>query len=84
MALFIFAPYLICNVLLYALNGSLVPDREWGVRVPGLFGVVILYVMVRAVVKKYRNSGNRVQFRCEMIVWACLLPWELMSLVAFS
>src|SRR5258708_15245454 len=33
--------------------------------------------------RSYRDHGNRVQYRCELIVWACLLPWELMSLVAF-
>jgi DNA-binding CsgD family transcriptional regulator len=81
--LFVFMSYLICDVLLYAWNGALVADREWGVLAPGLFGVVVLYVMARAIVKKYRDKGNRVAFRCEMIVWACLLPWELMSLVAF-
>jgi len=82
-AVFVFLPYLICDVLLYALNGKLVPDREWGVIVPGLYGIIVLYIMVCAIVKKYRMHGDLAQFRCELIVWACLLPWEVMSLVAF-
>lgn len=82
-AVFVFLPYLICDVLLYAINGKLIADREWGVIVPALYGITVLYIMAWAIVKKYRAHGNHMQFRCELIVWTCLLPWEIMSLVAF-
>jgi len=80
---FVFVPYLICDVALYAWNGELVPDREWGVLVPALYGLLVLFVMVRAIVKKYKAHSDLMQYRCELLVWSCLLPWEAMSLVAF-
>jgi len=80
---FVFLPYLVCDVFFYAWNGELVSDREWGVLVPALYGLVVLFVMVKAIVKKYKAHGDRMQYRCELLVWSCLLPWEAMSLVAF-
>jgi DNA-binding CsgD family transcriptional regulator len=81
--LFLLLPYLIFDVILYALNGSLVPDRELGVIIPAIYGLVVLIAMLQAIVKKYNNSGYVLQYRCELLVWATVLPWELMSVFAF-
>jgi DNA-binding CsgD family transcriptional regulator len=76
-------PYLIFDVILYALNGSLIPDRELGVIVPAIYGVIVLIAMLRAIMKKYKEGGHVLQYRCELLVWATVLPWELMSVFAF-
>ena len=61
--LFTLLPYLIFDVILYALNGKLVPDQELGVLIPAVYGLVILGVMLRAIIRKYRTGGKLRQFR---------------------
>ncbi|MDR6941369.1 helix-turn-helix transcriptional regulator [Mucilaginibacter pocheonensis] len=80
---FVFLPYLVFDVVLYALNGDLIPDREWGVLVPAIYGLVVLVMMFRSIWDKYKSSGNRCRFWCEVSVWLAILPWEVMSVFAF-
>ncbi|MES2277923.1 MAG: LuxR C-terminal-related transcriptional regulator [Bacteroidota bacterium] len=81
--LFTLLPYLIFNVLIYALNGKLVPDRELGVLVPAAYGLVVLGLMLRAIFRKFRLGGNSRQFRCEILVWLAVIPWEASCVFAF-
>jgi DNA-binding CsgD family transcriptional regulator len=82
-ALFLLVPYVLFDVVLYALNGKLIPDRELGVLIPGTYGLVVLVVMFRAIVRKYQDSGDLAQYRCELLVWFTVLPWGAMSVFAF-
>jgi len=81
--IFEFVPFLICNVGLYAWNGRLIPDREWSVAVPAIYGVVILLFMLRESTRKYRSGGDKTQYFCELLVWGGIAPWELMVIFAF-
>jgi DNA-binding CsgD family transcriptional regulator len=81
--LFILFPYLIFDVILYAINGKLMPDRELGVFVPAVYGIVILTAMLRAIIRKFKATGKLRQYRCELAVWAAIIPWEVMSVFAF-
>jgi DNA-binding CsgD family transcriptional regulator len=82
-SIFTLSPYLMFNVLVYALNGKLVPDREWGVMIPAIYGIVVLIAMFRAIVKKHKAGAPVRQYRCELLVWAAIIPWEIMSVFAF-
>jgi len=81
--LFVLLPYALFDVVVYGVNGRLVPDREIGVLIPALYGLVVLGFMLKAIRKKYRATGDRRQYYCELLVWLALLPWEGMSLFAF-
>ncbi|EHQ24620.1 helix-turn-helix transcriptional regulator [Mucilaginibacter paludis] len=81
--LFTLLPYLVFDVVAYALNNDLVGDRELGVLVPAAYGLIVLAVMLRAIISKFRATGKRRQFRCELLVWAAIVPWEAMSVFAF-
>jgi DNA-binding CsgD family transcriptional regulator len=81
--LFLLLPYLVFNVLLYALNGRLVFDREWGVLVPAAYGIVVLIAIFRAITRKRRESTEWAQYREALAVWVAILPWEAMSVFAF-
>lgn len=81
--IFEFLPFLVCNVLLYAWNGKLVIDREWGVAIPAIYGVVILLLMLRESIHKYRSGKDKTQYYCELLVWGGIVPWELMVIFAF-
>ncbi|WP_214072603.1 helix-turn-helix transcriptional regulator [Mucilaginibacter sp. dw_454] len=81
--LFLILPYLLFDVILYALNDKLIPDRELGVLIPGTYGLVVLAVMLRAIIKKHKDGGDIAQYRCELLVWFTVLPWEAMSVFAF-
>lgn len=81
--LFLLLPYLVFNVLLYLLNGQLIPDQEWGVLVPATYGVVVLAAICRAIRGKRRDDAEWPGYREALAVWLALLPWEAMSLFAF-
>jgi DNA-binding CsgD family transcriptional regulator len=80
--LFILLPYLLF-VAVYLANNQLIPDREWSVMVPAIYGIVILLVMLRAIILKYRETGKKRIFRCELAVWLAIIPWEVMVVFAF-
>ena len=79
---FLLLPYLVFDVV-YGINGNLMADREWSVIVPGIYGVIVLAAMLRAIIGKYKRTRKRRQFRCELAVWIAILPWEVMVLFAF-
>jgi DNA-binding CsgD family transcriptional regulator len=78
----ILLPYVIFDVV-YAINGDLIADREWGVIIPAVYGMVVFTAMLRAIIAKYRHTHKRRQFRCELAVWIAIIPWEVMVLFAF-
>jgi len=82
-SIFTFGPYVIFDVILYAYNGKLIPDRELGVVIPAIYGLVVLTAMFRAIRRKYQLTGKLRQYRCELAVWAAIIPWEVMSVFAF-
>jgi DNA-binding CsgD family transcriptional regulator len=80
--LFILLPFAIFSIA-YLFNNQLPGDREWTVLVPALYGMVVLWAMLRAILVKYRETGNRRRYRCELAVWLAILPWEAMAVFAF-
>jgi len=81
--LFILLPYGIFNVIAYDVNGSITLDKQIGVIIPGVYGLVVLAVMLRAIRLKYQEKGNKRLYVCELVVWASFLPWEAMTAFAF-
>src|SRR3569833_3024023 len=81
--LFTLVPYVVFDVVLYALNSQLIPDRELGVIIPAAYGLILLTAMLRAIIRKYKLTGKLRQYRCELAVWIAILPWEVMSVFAF-
>lgn len=80
--LFNMLPFIIFDVI-YALNGQLMIDQEWGVIIPGLYGLLVLSLMFRAILRHYRRTGNKAFRFCTFAVWLAILPWEVMCLFAF-
>jgi DNA-binding CsgD family transcriptional regulator len=81
--LFLIVPYLIFDVLLYLLNDRLVPDREWGVLIPFVYGIVVLTVILRSVLQQYHHTRDKQRLREALGIWMAVLPWQLMSVFAF-
>lgn len=81
--LFELTPFVICDVLLYAWNGNLIIDREWGVVIPAIYGLVMLLLMLRESTLKYKSGGDKTQYYCELLVWGGIVPWEIMVVFAF-
>jgi DNA-binding CsgD family transcriptional regulator len=80
--LFLLFPYIIFDFV-YAVNGKLAPDREWSTIVPGIYGIIVLSIMLRSIRHKFKQTRNRRHYRCQLMVLIAVIPWELMSLLAF-
>lgn len=77
------APFALFNILLYGLNGQLAVDRRFTVLIPAAYGLVLLRAMYVAARKEYLESEDRLSYIEQLLVWAAILPWEVMSVFAF-
>ncbi|MDB5086112.1 MAG: hypothetical protein JWR09_106 [Mucilaginibacter sp.] len=71
------------NVLLYLWNGNIRLDSELGVIVPFVYGFVVLTAMYKAIRLKFRESGNKQDYREQIAVFIAILPWQAMVVFAF-
>ncbi len=64
--LFILLPYVVFSVV-YVGNDQVLTDREWAVLAPGLYGIVLLLAILRAIVTL--NTGKRVTTDGSVASW---------------
>ncbi|GAA4090912.1 helix-turn-helix transcriptional regulator [Mucilaginibacter panaciglaebae] len=80
--LFLMLPYFIFFVIVYAINGKLNVDIRFGMIVPFIYAVVLLWVMFRAIRKKYEADRNRNEYLEEIAMYCAVTPW--LSLAFFG
>jgi DNA-binding CsgD family transcriptional regulator len=80
--LFLMLPYLIFFVIIYAINGNLQGALKWGMIIPFIYAIVLLWVMFRAIMEKNRKEKNREQFLEAVALYIAVSPWA--SLTVFG
>jgi DNA-binding CsgD family transcriptional regulator len=80
--LFLMLPYFIFFVVVYAINGKLNVDIRFGMIVPFIYAIVLLWVMFQAIRKKYKADGNRNTYLEEIATYGAVTPW--LSLAFFG
>lgn len=80
--LFLMLPYLIFFVIVYAINGELNVSIKFGMIVPFLYALVLLWVMFKAIRKKYQADRNKNQYFEEVAMYCAVTPW--LSLAFFG
>jgi DNA-binding CsgD family transcriptional regulator len=73
--LFLMLPYFVFFVIAYAINGNLNTDIRFGMIVPLIYAVVLLYVLFRAIRKKYEADRNKNGYLEEIALYLAVVPW---------
>jgi DNA-binding CsgD family transcriptional regulator len=81
--LFILGPFLVFNVVLYTLDDHLLDKQQWAAASSAVYGLWLLAVIFRAVIRKYKRNDDWEELVEAVAVWVAVLPWEAMSLLAF-
>lgn len=81
--LFLMLPYLIFFVVMYALNGNLTKDIHYGVIAPFVYSLVLLWAMLCAIRRHYRENRDRSYYIEEIAVYCAVTPWAAMTVFSW-
>ncbi|WP_240315351.1 response regulator transcription factor [Mucilaginibacter pineti] len=79
---FLIMPYLLFFVILYMLNGDLRKDIRYGVIVPFAYSLVLLWVILSAIRKRYQCNRDDHFYTEEIMVYCAVLPWVMITVLA--
>jgi len=77
--LFLMLPYLIFFVIAYAINGNLNIDIRYGMIVPLIYALILLYAIFRSIHKKFETDRNKNEYMEEIAVYCAVVPWASLT-----
>jgi DNA-binding CsgD family transcriptional regulator len=77
--LFLMLPYLIFFVADYAISGNIDWDIKYGMIVPLIYAVVLLFVMFKAIRGKFNIDHNRNAYAEEIALYCAVSPWAALA-----
>lgn len=77
--LFLFGPYLVFFVLIYAINGNLNVDIKYGMIAPFIYALILLFVMFKAIRDKYRQQQDENKYLEETAMCIAITPWAALA-----
>ena len=77
--LFLMLPYLIFFVIIYTVNGKLNVDIRYGMIVPFIYAIILLWVMFRAIRRKYEAERDKNQYVEEIAMYCAVSPWAALA-----
>ncbi|MDP9077763.1 MAG: helix-turn-helix transcriptional regulator [Bacteroidota bacterium] len=77
--LFLILPYLIFFVVIYAINGDLSRDIKYGMVVPFIYAMVLLWAMFRAIRQKHLVQRNLHKYLEEITMYCAVTPWASLA-----
>jgi DNA-binding CsgD family transcriptional regulator len=81
--LFLFLPYIVFFVIDFAINGNLEADLKYGMIVPFLYAMVLLWVMFREIQKKYKIKRDKKDYIEEVAMYCAVSPWATLTFFGF-
>ncbi|HWY37595.1 MAG TPA: helix-turn-helix transcriptional regulator [Bacteroidia bacterium] len=77
--LFLMLPYLIFFVVIYAINGNLNVDIKYGMIVPLIYALTLLWLIFRAIRKKYKAGRDKNEYLEEIAMYYAIIPWASLA-----
>ncbi|WP_426587955.1 response regulator transcription factor [Mucilaginibacter sp. R-33] len=78
--LFLILPYVIFFIIDYAIHGNIDKDLKYGLIVPFIYAMVLLYVMFKSIRAKYLANRNEKQYFEEIAMYCAISPWASLTL----
>jgi DNA-binding CsgD family transcriptional regulator len=80
--LFLMLPYLVFFVIMYTIHGDMEKTLVYGMIIPFVYAMVLLFVMFRAIRQKHQVQRDRGQYLEEVAMYLAISPWA--SLAVFG
>ncbi len=77
--LFLFSPYVVFFVIVYAVNGNLNVDIKYGMIAPLIYAIILLWVMFQAIRKKHSEERNHKKYIEEVTMYCAITPWAALA-----
>jgi DNA-binding CsgD family transcriptional regulator len=77
--LFLVCPYLVFFVVVYAINGKLNIDIKYGMIAPFIYALVLLYVIYKAIIDKYKKQQDENKYLEEIAMCIAITPWAALA-----
>lgn len=77
--LFLILPYIVFFVIVYAINGKLNVDIRYGMIIPLIYAIVLLWVIFKAIHHKYDANRNRLSYLEEIAMCCAVTPWAALA-----
>jgi len=77
--LFLMLPYLVFFIVIYAINGNLDTDIKYGMIVPFVYALVLLWRIFTAIRRKYEWERNRNKYLEEIAMNLAVMPWASLA-----
>lgn len=77
--LFLMLPYVIFFIIVYAINGDFEKDLIYGMIMPFIYAMVLLWMMFRAIWKKHHPQVNREELMEELAMYFAVSPWAALA-----
>jgi DNA-binding CsgD family transcriptional regulator len=81
--LFLMLPYVIFFVIVYAINGKLNIDIKYGMIVPFIYALVLLWVILQAIRKEKEAQRNKNRYLEEIAMYVAVSPWASLAFFGF-
>ncbi|MET3606916.1 DNA-binding CsgD family transcriptional regulator/uncharacterized membrane protein YhaH (DUF805 family) [Mucilaginibacter rubeus] len=78
--LFLILPYIIFFIIDYTINGNIETDLKYGLILPFMYALVLLYVMFQSIRAKYLSNRNEKQYLEEVAMYCAISPWAALTL----
>ncbi len=77
--LFLLLPYVIFFVIVYAIYDNLNVSLKYGMIVPFIYALILLWVMFKAIRKKHETNRNDKQYIEEIAMYFAISPWAALA-----
>lgn len=77
--LFLFGPYIIFFVVVYAINGNINVDVKYGMIAPFTYALILLYVIFRAIRANYKEKNDKDKYLEEIVMCIAVTPWAALA-----
>lgn len=77
--LFLMMPYLIFFVVIYAINGKLNVDIRYGMIVPLIYALTLLWLIFKAIKMKFKIGRNKNEYLEEIAMYCAVIPWASLA-----
>jgi DNA-binding CsgD family transcriptional regulator len=77
--LFLILPYIVFFVIIYTINGNLNVDIRYGMIVPLIYALTLLWLIFSAIRKKYKENRDKHQYLEEIAMYSAIIPWASLA-----
>jgi len=72
-------PYVIFFIIVYGIYGNLNVSIKFGMIVPFIYALILLWAMFKAIRKKHNTNRNDKQYTEEIAMYFAISPWAALA-----